>query len=133
MHEVNELWRSPWRKLQEKLANGSGTNGCGEALVITEFEVRGRAVSSDSWLARARMSNVDLTGDRRINALQSDWRQACEASSAARAQLQALAAIPKPNEFTLAKAHDRSKRAEVMKARILAKIAKLENANTRPP
>ncbi len=129
MRDVNELWHSPWRKLQENLANGAGTNGSAEVFA-GESEVRG-SPASKSWLARARMSHADLSWDSQISALQSDWRQASEASRAARAQLQALAAMPKPHEFTLAKAQDRLERAEELKARIRTKIARLESANAR--
>jgi hypothetical protein len=53
MSDVIELWSLPWRKLQENLANGSGADASGKALLIGESEFCGRAASSNSWLARA--------------------------------------------------------------------------------
>jgi hypothetical protein len=82
---------------------------------------------------RATMSSIDLDLDSQMSALESEWRQAYEAGNAAREQLQALSAMPKPNEFTLAKAYDRLERAEGLKARIMGKIEKLEDTNTRVP
>lgn len=74
------------------------------------------------------MSSVEVDVDSQISALGSEWREAYEAGSAARAQLQELAAMSKPNEFTLAKAYDRMERAEALKAHIMAKIERLETA-----
>jgi hypothetical protein len=104
MNDAFELWSLPWRELQKNLANGFGTDG-------------------------SRKTHLDS----QMSTLESEWRQAYEAGNAAREQLQALSAMPKPNEFTLAKAYDRLERAEGLKARIMAKIEKLENINTRVP
>jgi hypothetical protein len=73
------------------------------------------------------MSNLDFDLDSRMSDLESEWRQAYDLSMATRAELQALAAIPKPNTLILAKAHDRLERAEGLKARIMAKIERLED------
>jgi hypothetical protein len=74
------------------------------------------------------MSSLDFDLDSQMSSLESEWRQAYESSIAARAELHALAAKPKPNASTLAKAHDRLERAEGLKARIMAKIERLEDS-----
>ena len=74
------------------------------------------------------MSSLDLDLDSRMSNLESEWRQAYDSSMAARAEMLALAAMPKPKAAMLAKAHDRLERAEGQKARIMAKIERLENA-----
>ena len=73
------------------------------------------------------MSSLDFDLDSQMSSLESEWRQAYETSMAARAELHALAAVARPNASTLAKAHDRLERAEGMKARIMAKIERLED------
>jgi hypothetical protein len=73
------------------------------------------------------MSRRDLEFDSQMRNLESEWRQAYDIAMAARAELQALAAIPKSNAVILAKAHDRLERAEGLKARAMAKIERLED------
>jgi hypothetical protein len=73
------------------------------------------------------MSSLDVDFDSQMSHLESEWQQAYDISMAARAELQALAAIPKSNAVILAKAHDRLERAEALKARVMAKIERLED------
>ena len=73
------------------------------------------------------MSSLDFDLDSQMSNLESEWRQAYETSIAARAELQALTAARKPNAVTLAKAQHRLERAEGLKARIMAKIERLED------
>jgi hypothetical protein len=73
------------------------------------------------------MSSLDFDLDSQMSNLESEWRVAYESSIAARAELNALATTPKPNASTLAKVHDRLDRAETLKARIMAKIERLED------
>ena len=73
------------------------------------------------------MSSLDFDLDSQMSNLESEWRQAYDISVAARAELLALAGTPKPNTVMLAKAHDRLERAEGQKARIMAKIERLED------
>jgi hypothetical protein len=54
MNDVNELWSSPWRKLQKNLASGFVLDGSGKGFAISELEVHGTSVCSSSWLVRAR-------------------------------------------------------------------------------
>jgi len=73
------------------------------------------------------MSSLDFDLDTQMSHLEAEWRHAYETSMAARAELHALADIPKPNASTLAKAHHRLEQAEGLKARIMVKIERLEN------
>jgi hypothetical protein len=73
------------------------------------------------------MSSLDLDLDTQMNNLESEWRQVYEASIAARAEYQALAANPKANADLLDTARERLDRAEAFKARIMAKIERLED------
>jgi hypothetical protein len=70
------------------------------------------------------MSSLDL--DTQMNNLEREWRQGYEASIAARAEYQALAANRKAKAATLDAARERLDRAEDLKARIMAKIERLE-------
>jgi hypothetical protein len=74
------------------------------------------------------MSSLDFDLDSQMSNLESEWREAYDISMAARAELQVLAGTPKPNTVTLAKAHDRLERAEGLKARVMAKIERLEDS-----
>ena len=74
------------------------------------------------------MSSLDFDLDSQMSNLESEWRQAYEISVAARAELLALADTPKPNASTIAKAQVRLERAEGLKARIMAKIERLEDS-----
>jgi hypothetical protein len=72
------------------------------------------------------MSSLDFDLDSQMCHLEAEWRQAYESSVAARAELQALASQPKPSAAGVAEARERLDRAERFKARILAKIERLE-------
>jgi len=74
------------------------------------------------------MSSLDLDLDAHMNNLEMEWRQAYESSIVARADYQSLAAAPKTNRTVLKLARDRLDRAEALKARILAKIERLESS-----
>ena len=72
------------------------------------------------------MSSLDFDLDTQMNNLEHEWRQGYEASIAARAQYQALAANCKAKAAALDAARERLDRAEALKARIMAKIERLE-------
>ncbi len=72
------------------------------------------------------MSSLDLDLDTQMNNLELEWRQVYEASIGARADYQALAANPKAKAHLLDAARERLDRAEALKARIMAKIERLE-------
>jgi hypothetical protein len=73
------------------------------------------------------MSSLDLDLDAHMNNLELEWRQAYETSIVARADYQALAASPRPKADLLDQARERLDRAEALKARIMAKIERLED------
>jgi hypothetical protein len=73
------------------------------------------------------MSSLDFDLDSQMSHLEAEWRQAYETSIGARAELQALAASPKPSAAAIAKAQTRLDRAEGAKAHIMAKIERLED------
>jgi DNA repair exonuclease SbcCD ATPase subunit len=72
------------------------------------------------------MSSLDFDLDTQMNNLEREWRQGYEASIAARAEFQALAADRKTRAAALDAARERLDRAEASKARIMAKIERLE-------
>jgi hypothetical protein len=74
------------------------------------------------------MSSLDLDLDSQMNNLELEWRQAYESSIAARGDYQSLAANSKANADRLDMARERLDRAEALKARIMAKIERLEVA-----
>jgi hypothetical protein len=74
------------------------------------------------------MSSLDFDLDSRMNSLEQEWRQAYESSIVARADYQSLAAGPKKDPKLLDLARDRLERTEALKARIMAKIERLENS-----
>jgi hypothetical protein len=74
------------------------------------------------------MSSLDLDLDARMNSLELEWRQAYESSIVARADYQSLAASPRANADLLDLARERLDRAEALKARIMTKIERLEDA-----
>lgn len=74
------------------------------------------------------MSSLDFDLDTQMSHLETEWRQAYETGIAVRAELQSLAAIRKPNALLMAKAHARLEQAENVKARIMAKIERLEDS-----
>jgi hypothetical protein len=61
MNDVNELWSSPWRKLQKNLASGFDMAGSGPGFRISEPPVPGPTASSASWLVRARHRRVRVS------------------------------------------------------------------------
>jgi hypothetical protein len=72
------------------------------------------------------MSSLDFDLDMQMNHLEHEWRQGYEASILARAEYQALAADRKTKVAALDAARERLDRAEAQKARIMAKIERLE-------
>ena len=74
------------------------------------------------------MSSLDFDLDSQMISLESEWRHAYEASIAAREELEVLADSLKFDASALAKAQDRLERAEGLKARIMAKIERLEDS-----
>jgi hypothetical protein len=77
------------------------------------------------------MSSLDLDLDLHMNTLEQEWRQAYESSIVARADYQSLAASPKANADLLDMARERLDRSEALKARIMAKIERLEDSILR--
>jgi hypothetical protein len=73
------------------------------------------------------MSSLDLDLDSQMDNLELEWRQGYEASINARAEYQALAADRKASAARLDMARERLDRAEALKARIMAKIERLED------
>jgi hypothetical protein len=74
------------------------------------------------------MSSLDFDLDSRMNNLEQEWRLAYESSIVARADYQSLAAGPKTDTKLLDLARDRLERTEALKARIMAKIERLEDS-----
>jgi hypothetical protein len=74
------------------------------------------------------MSSLDLDLDAHMNNLEMEWRQAYESGVVARADYQALATAPKVNAKLLNGARERLDRTEALKARIMAKIERLEDS-----
>jgi hypothetical protein len=72
------------------------------------------------------MSSLDLDLDTHMNNLEMEWRQAYESSIVARADYQALATAPRVNAKLVSSARERLDRTEALKARIMAKIERLE-------
>ena len=73
------------------------------------------------------MSSLDLDLDAHMNNLELEWRQAYEAGIIAGADYRSLSASPMTNRALLERARDRVDRAEALKARIMAKIERLED------
>jgi len=74
------------------------------------------------------MSSLDFELDTQMSHLESEWRQAYEASNTARAELEALATSAKVKASILEQARARLNRSEALKARIMAKIDRLEDS-----
>jgi hypothetical protein len=74
------------------------------------------------------MSSLDFDPDSQMSNLESEWRHAFETGLVARAELQALSATPKANGHLIDQARERLDRAEALKARIMAKIERLEDS-----
>jgi hypothetical protein len=73
------------------------------------------------------MSSLDFDLDTQMCHLESEWRHAYDSSMVARADYQTLAASTKANAGLLDMARERLDRAEALKARIMAKIERLED------
>lgn len=73
------------------------------------------------------MSSLDLELDAQMISLESEWRHAYESSIIARADYQSLAASPKGKIRLLDQARKHLDRTEALKARIMAKIERLED------
>jgi len=74
------------------------------------------------------MSSLDFELDTQMSNLESEWREAYAASSAARAELKALAAMPTAKPIVMELACERLNRSEALEARIMAKIERLEDS-----
>jgi hypothetical protein len=74
------------------------------------------------------MSSLDFDLDSQMSNLESEWRHAFETSLAARAELLALAETPRARASLIGQARERLDRAEALKARIMAKIERLEDS-----
>ncbi len=73
------------------------------------------------------MSSLDLELDLQISSLEREWRLVYDASIVARAEYQALAAKSSASVEALDLARERLEQAEAKKARIMAKIERLED------
>ncbi len=74
------------------------------------------------------MSSLDFDLDTQMNNLEHEWRRGYEASIVARTEYQSLAACGAANTKQLSVARERLDRAEALKARIMAKIERLEDS-----
>jgi hypothetical protein len=74
----------------------------------------------------APMSSIDFDIDAQMMQLETEWRQAYEASVGARADYQKLAADPRADVTMLDMARERLDRAEAVTAQIMIKIERLE-------
>jgi hypothetical protein len=74
------------------------------------------------------VSRFDRDLDTKMVSLESEWRQVYEASIVARADYQRLAADKKASAELLDCARERLDQAEALKARIMAKIERLEDS-----
>ena len=74
------------------------------------------------------MSSLDFDLDTQMNNLEVEWRQAYEASIVARADYQSLAASASADADLKDRARERLDRVEALKARITAKIERLESS-----
>jgi hypothetical protein len=74
------------------------------------------------------VNSLDLDLDTQMNNLEAEWRLAYESSIVARADYQSLVAGSKSNADLLDMALARLERLEVQKARIMARIERLEDS-----
>lgn len=74
------------------------------------------------------MSSLDFDLDGQINNLELEWRLAYDASIVARAEYQTLAAKSSASVESVDLARERLERTEAKKARIMAKIERLEDS-----
>ncbi len=72
------------------------------------------------------MSSLDFDIDAKLMQLETEWRQAYEASMGARAEYQRLAADGRANAGMLDHARECLDRAEALTAQIMIKIERLE-------
>jgi hypothetical protein len=87
---------------------------------------RGRIVAQP--IGSAPMSSLDLELDGKIDDLGLAWREANEASIVARAEYLALSANPQYNAGAIDAVRERLGRMEILKARVLARIERLEDS-----
>jgi hypothetical protein len=73
------------------------------------------------------VSSLDFDLDLHMNNLEQEWRQAYESSIVARTDYQLLVDSPKAKAELLDRARERLERSEALKARIMAKIERLED------
>jgi hypothetical protein len=73
------------------------------------------------------MSSLDFDLDEQMSSLELEWRKGYEASIAARAAYQTLAGDRNAKADMLDAARERLDRAEAVKARVMAKIERLED------
>jgi hypothetical protein len=73
------------------------------------------------------VNSGDFDFDTQMTHLESEWRQGYEASIAARAAYQALAADRSAKAELIDAARERLDRAEALKSRIMAKIERFED------
>jgi hypothetical protein len=71
--------------------------------------------------------DFDFDLDTQMSRLELEWRQAYQSSIVARSDYQALALSPETGVSLLDLARERLDRIEALKARILAKIERLED------
>ena len=74
------------------------------------------------------MSSLDFDLDSQMSNLESEWRRAYETGNVARAELQTLLKTPQVRTTALEQARERLNGAEALKARIMAKIERLEDS-----
>ncbi len=73
------------------------------------------------------MSSLDFDLDAQMIHLEREWSKAYESCIAARADFQALGSDSQANSRLLDAARERVDRSEVLKARIMTKIERLED------
>jgi hypothetical protein len=81
----------------------------------------------------ASMSSMDLELDGKMSDLETEWRRAHDAVTAARADYERVLDCCRANGGLIDIARIRLGRAEAAKARIFAKIEKLENCMVGEP
>lgn len=61
MNDMCEMWSLPWHALQRNLAKGIDGDAVGHSTAaVKTFNVQSAAVSTSSWLGRARRRVVPL-------------------------------------------------------------------------
>lgn len=73
------------------------------------------------------MSSLDFDVDGRMHELELEWREAYEASVAARADYESLTVKPAVRSDLLERARKRLELAEAANARVMAKIERFES------